>query len=133
TYITVNNGSSTVTVKITLTVKPRPPIACIDRNQGAFTFTNNWIHDSVATGAQVQFPSQTERITNCGDTGDWSARVIYTNDGNWLRLDPTSGHLQSWAGRDVSLRIDSSRLEAGTHTATIQFKIEVSPGVSNTT
>ncbi len=130
-YITFSMGSSSSTVKITLKIKPRPPIACIRRDQQALTFTSTLTENSNTTVTSSGF--QTEEITNCGDAGDWSVQVLKDSDkANWLRLEPTSGFLQKGQSKDVVVTVDSNGLDAGTYSATLQFKIIVSSGATDT-
>src|SRR5439155_23696123 len=51
---------------------------------------------------------------------------------NWLRLEPTSGFLQKEQSKDVLVRVESSGLAVGTYSATLEFKITVSSGDTDT-
>ncbi len=137
-YITFSIGSSSKNVKITLLVQPRLSTACISPAQRSLTFTSIAVVNSATSGTnsiQESRPgSQTEGITNCGDTGSWSVPVpSVTDDGvNWLGVKSVRGDLQAGESTGVAVTVDSNSLKAGTYTATIPFIITTKAGATAT-
>jgi hypothetical protein len=125
------HSSLSITLKVTLIVQNQNTQACIKPNA-----TNVSLASVVGQGTPAQ---QAVTISNCGESGNWSA-VITTDDGtNWLSANPDHGTLQKNASQNITLNTTATNLVAGTYTGHVAFgsgpngsQIDVTLVVTNT-
>src|SRR5262249_42501772 len=80
---------------------------------------------------QADPPGQTVTISNCGDTGNWSASVSTSDGTNWLGVSSTSGTLNNGASEDITFTVSSANLAAGTYTGQVTFTIQTNTGTTS--
>jgi hypothetical protein len=117
-------GSSSAKVDVTFTVQPPPAPPCINASAQSLTFT--------ATQGRGDPAGQAVTISNCGDTGNWSASVSTSDGASWLGASSTSGTLNNGASQDITIAV-SNTLAPGTYTGQVTFTIQTSTGTTSVT
>jgi hypothetical protein len=106
-------GSSTVSVRVTLIVKPARPIIdtpCIKANTSDLSF-NSYVNQNP--------DEQTVTVSNCGFTGQLNA----TSSANWIAATIPSATLKANGYQDVQVKLSTAGLTKGDHTGTLTFNL----------
>src|SRR5262249_45145583 len=99
TFSTIHDGKKAVIVRmsVTLLVQGRSNHSCIRSNVQTLTFTS--IAGQAAPAPQVA------TVSNCGNTGDWSASSTTTDGSNWLAISSVYGNLDSNASQKLTVSV----------------------------
>jgi|GEM_PF-3106773 len=106
-------GSSTVSVRVTLIVKPAGPIIdtpCIRTNTSDLSFSSS---------VNQNPDEQTVTVSNCGYAGQLNA----TSSAHWIAATIPSATLKANGYQDVQVQLSTAGLMAGDHTGTLTFNL----------